>query len=201
MMDIHEDEDLAMLSEEPSQSNTELTLSSSTVPSGSSIQADESQGQPLASEEGEGGKPGRRRSVTFAEVPLVEGSGRSGQPKSPGLRKGFFGKPKPVLKRTSSISDDSSSTVDRLLPEDRDSSESSRTRQAQSSIDDARDEAFSGHVVERSVSHVTEPALMYNVSPGPWPASQVSRESQTEVSPHHPHLKVSRFKQQRNRPV
>ena len=199
MMDIREEEDLALLSEEPSESNAGLLPSSSTAPNNSSLQMEESRGEPLVLEEGEGGKSGRRRSVTFAEAPLVQGSGRSGQPKSPGLRKGFFGKPKPVLKRTSSISDDSSTTVDKLMPEHGDSSESIGIRQAQSDIDDARDEAFSGHVVERSVSHETEPALMFSTSPAA--VGGVPRESQTKISSHDPHLKVSRFKQQRQKPV
>ena len=198
-MDIREEEDVALLSEDPSQSNAEPILSSSTTPGSGSLQADESRGEPLVLEEGEGSKSGRRRSVTFAEAPLMEGSGRSGQPKSPGLRKGFFGKPKPVLKRTSSISDDSSSTVDKLMPEHGDSSESIDPRQAQSDIDDARDEAFSGHVVERCVSHGREPLLAHSIIPTA--AGHPEGKSQTRVTPQDPYPRVSRFKQQRQKPV
>ena len=194
MMDVHEDEDLVLLSEEPSHSLADPIPSSSTAPN-STIQGDESQGKPLMLEEAEEGKTGRRRSVTFAEAPLVEGSGQGGQPKGLGLRKGFFGKPKPVLKRTSSISDDGSTKVDRLPPEAEVPSVLAGTRQVQS----RRDAASSGHVVERSVPSVTEPALAHSIQHAA--ASTTGEKAQAEVSSRNLHLKVSRFKQQRQKPV
>ena len=200
MMDVREEEDLKLLSGNPSQDGAHPTPSSSTA--SASLRAEESQGEPLALEEGEGGKSGRRRSVTFAEAPVMEGSWQGGQPKSPGLRKGFFGKPKPVLKRTSSISDDSSGKVDKLLPEDGGPHNSAVIMEAQSRLIDAQDAAFSGHVVERT-AHPTTKKLI-TPSPNPSATGQDSEIGQTKVAPDEgkvPLPKVSRFKQQRQKPV
>lgn len=199
IMDIHEEEeDVALLSEKPSHSVEDSIPSSSTAPN-TTVQGDESRGEPLALEEGEGGKTGRRRSVTFAEAPLVEGAEQGRQPKSSGLRVGFLGKPKPVLKRTSSVSDDGSTAVDRQPPERQGPSDLTETRQAQSRKDEVRNPAFSGHIVERSVSSMTAPALTHSTCHAA--ASLTEERAQTEVSSHNPHLKVSRFKQQRQKPV
>ena len=195
-MDIHKEEDLRFLSGRSSQDGANLISGSSTA--SASFQADNARGEPLALEEGEGGKSGRRRSVTFAEAPVMEGSGHSEQRKSPGLRKGFFGKPKLVLKRTSSVSDDSSGTVDKLLPGEERPCNPTEFRQAQSRLVEAQDEAFSGHVVERAVDPTTMPLL--KTRSNPCATGQGRETGQAKVLPDEgkdPQPKVSRFKQQR----
>ena len=200
MMDIREEEDVTLLSGEPSHIDAYVFPSSSAAPD--NLLPDDSQSEHLALEGSEGAKSGRRRSVTFAEAPMVEGPGRGGQPGSPGLRKGFFGKPKPVLKRTSSISGDSSSPVDRAVQEQRGAADPAGAQQAQSRVDEARDEAFSGHIVERFVSPGAQLPQTHTRKDAA--AGQVWGESQSEALPderQRDNRKVSRFRQQRQKPA
>lgn len=197
MLNIREEEDLALLSQSSSQSSAQPALHSTAAPANTILQAEESRGQSLVAEGSKGGKSGRRRSVTFAARPQVEDASSAGLQQSQGLRKGFFGKPKPVLKKSSSISNESVSTEDwcqSSFPEETRRSDFTGGRQAQNTLDEGRDAAFSGHVIERSMSPSTHSILQESAKP--------LVASQADVGGHevaHGSKKVSRFKQERQR--
>ena len=142
----------------------------------------------------------RRKSVTFSDVP--------GEPSKPrqqsGLRKGFLDAPKPVLKKVSSFDEPETRAEARRQEEDAAQREEQLAR-----VEDGRQAAFSGNVVERTVgpAHKTPNGVNGGSSDGMQPSAEAGSavagvgrmpampERQTQEST--PTKKVSRFKQQR----
>ena len=197
LVEIREEQDNALLSQSaPADASTSPSRSAAVFSAARSeaaeIRAD------AAADKGRG--TGRRRSVTFAEAPAARAFEDAAQPKSPGLRKGFLGKPKPALRKTSSITDDSSSvsTTQKAPKHVEASGSTSRYReQLQSDVDEGRDAAFSGQVVERPISIQTEATAEHVIDTDPVRHAVSERHAEgSEQSAR----KVSRFKQQRQAP-
>ena len=145
--------------------------------------------QALASGQAEGGIKECKRSVSFAEAPLRQGSEATAQPKAQGLKKGFLGRsPKSVLKKTSSQLDDSSPSHERFENTGHTAPAVGSRGQAQAEIDQGRDTAFSGKVVERSGSSA---ALHYP------PCASAAGQGSNQRHPVDSIKKVSKFKQER----
>ena len=145
--------------------------------------------QALASGQAAGGIKERKRSVSFAEAPLRQGSEATAQPKAQGLKKGFLGRsPKSVLKKTSSQLDDSSPSHERFENTGHTAPAVGSRGQAQAEVDQGGDTALSGKVVERSGSSA---ALDYP------PCASAAGQGSKQRHPVDSIKKVSKFKQQR----
>lgn len=212
LLDIQEEEDAAILSQgAPSSSTVHQLSSSAAAPEAKDSLAAEGMGEALVSSAEPGARTGRRRSVTFGEAPETEKLKASAQPQSQGLRKGFLGKPKPVLKKTSSISEECSlvqrSSSDRLCLQlarpiispramehtDHESASLHSLSRGESPAEwnQAREAAFSGEVVERHVGPQAgrlQHTDAINLEP-PCPEGVPSVQQSGK--------KLSRFKQQR----
>ena len=159
------------------------------APPSAGVLAADPEDQALASEQAEGGIRECKRSVSFAEAPLTQGSETTAQPKGQGLRKGFLGSsPKSVLKKTSPQPDDSSLSHERFKNTGNTAPAVSSRGQAQAEADQGRDTAFSGKVVERSGSSA---ALHYP------PCASAADQGSGQRYPLDGIKKVSKFKQQR----
>ena len=197
LVDIREEQDNALLSQSAPADVSTLPSRSAAV-----LSAASSKGAEIGTDASadKGGGTGRRRSVTFAEAPAVRAFEDAVQLKSPGLRKGFLGKPKPALRKTSSITDDSSSvsTLQKAPEHLNASGRTSRYReQLQSELDEDRKAAFSGKVVERPISSQTGAAAGHVVDTAPVRHAVSERHAEgSEQSAR----KVSRFKQQKQAP-
>ena len=159
------------------------------APTGAGGLAADPKDQALASGQAEGGVRECRRSVSFAEAPLTQGSEATAQPNGQGLRKGFLGRsPKSVLKKTSPQPDDSSLPHERFKHTGNTAPAVGSKGQAQAEADQARNTAFSGNVVERSGSSA---ALHYP------PCASAADQGSGQRYPLDGIKKVSKFKQQR----
>ena len=159
------------------------------APPSAEVLAADPEDQALASEQAEGGTRECKRSVSFAEAPLTQGSEATAQPKGQGLRKGFLGRsPKSVLKKTSPQPDDSSLPHERLRNTGNTAPAVGSKGQAQAEVHQGRDTAFSGKVVERSGSSA---ALHYP------PCASAADQGSGQRYPLDGSKKVSKFKQHR----
>ena len=159
------------------------------APTSAGALAADPEDQALASGQAEEGIKECKRSVSFAEAPLTQGSAATAQPKGQGLRKGFLGRsPKSVLKKTSPQPDNSSLSHERFKNTGNTAPAVSSRGQAQAEADQGWDTAFSGKVVERSGSSV---ALHYP------PCASAADQGSGQRYPLNSIKKVSKFKQQR----
>ena len=161
----------------------------STAPTSARVLAADPENQGLASGQAEGGIRECKRSVSFAQAPLTQGSEAAAQPKGQGLRKGFLGRSlKSVLKKASPQPADSSPSHEHLRSTGNTAPAVGSRGQARAEVDQGRDTAFSGKIIERSGSN---PALHY-----PLCASAAGQGSDRRY-PVDSSKKVSKFKQQR----
>ena len=159
------------------------------APTSAGAMAADPEDQALASGQAEGGIRECKRSVSFAEASLTQGSEATAQQKGQGLRKGFLGRsPKSVLKKTKPQPDDKSPSHERLRTTGNTAPAVGSRGQAQAEADQGRDMAFSGNVIERSGSN----AALHHP-----PCASAAGHGSDQRYPVDNIKKVSKFKQQR----
>ena len=143
----------------------------------------------------------RKKSVSFADEPALSAAQPAEAPQGRGMKKGFLDRPRPALKKTSSTESEEVSSSQQEVPPD---------AASQRLIDEGRDAAFSGSVVEREPEALQQSSGGHHHG-GDVPANRgtvdaLLREGAKQLRPTHEEVapqapagakKVSRFRQQR----